>query len=631
FRIFLSLLPSAMGSKVVAVETKRPEMAEKDRSPSKGSCMESFARFPVYITCICANAIFQGMIVNGFISTSISSIEKRFNLSSTKSGIFSATYDVAVAVMLIPLSIYSKRINKSKVIGVGMILVGLGSLCIVIPQFSEGNYSVGSLQSDHCDPTRDDSCMEQPVSDWAFPILLASQLLVGVGAAPLFTYGYSCIDEFDAHKRTGKNMALFMGVSTLGPAVGFIGGGYLLKLWGDIGKTDYRELGVVGTQDSRWYGAWWIGFVIAGIGCILAAIPMCFFPRKLYDTEERKKDDVALTHKKLDVDYSGDKWEYFKTFQLFLYNRTCMSLIAMQTFESLVMNGYITFIPKLFENLFGYSSSWSAMLTGIIVVPMGVLGNCIGALLAGKTSHSFTSMMKTTIVLNLIVVACSSVLFLRCDERPIAGINRGWSNSSIGTTCTANCECDRIFNPVCDKRSGVSFFSPCHAGCQRPLDHLTALDWSGCTCPDSSHVSKGWCTVDCNITQVMFFTIFAIMAATIFSGGPLLQNASLRVVSFDHRDQFICFGWMWMRVFGSIPGAVVFGMLIDTTCLHWMKDCGDSQKCVVYDTTKLSLYTFLFTIITKLAVLLAQISAWKSYVPIEGCDEEEEEKTQNEA
>lgn len=28
FRIFLSLLPSAMGSKVVAVETKRPEMAE---------------------------------------------------------------------------------------------------------------------------------------------------------------------------------------------------------------------------------------------------------------------------------------------------------------------------------------------------------------------------------------------------------------------------------------------------------------------------------------------------------------------------------------------------------------------------------------------------------------------------
>lgn len=33
--------------------------SRKDRSPSKGSCMESFARFPVYITCICANAIFQ--------------------------------------------------------------------------------------------------------------------------------------------------------------------------------------------------------------------------------------------------------------------------------------------------------------------------------------------------------------------------------------------------------------------------------------------------------------------------------------------------------------------------------------------------------------------------------------------
>lgn len=49
----------------------------------------------------------------------------------------------------------------------------------------------------------------------AFPILLASQLLVGVGAAPLFTYGYSCIDEFDAHKRTGKNMGKGFGCALI--------------------------------------------------------------------------------------------------------------------------------------------------------------------------------------------------------------------------------------------------------------------------------------------------------------------------------------------------------------------------------------------------------------------------------
>jgi hypothetical protein len=43
------------------------------------------------------------MIVNGFISTSISSLEKRFSLSSTQSGIFGAFYDVAVVLVLVPL------------------------------------------------------------------------------------------------------------------------------------------------------------------------------------------------------------------------------------------------------------------------------------------------------------------------------------------------------------------------------------------------------------------------------------------------------------------------------------------------------------------------------------------------
>ncbi|VDM74934.1 unnamed protein product [Strongylus vulgaris] len=38
----------------------------------------------------------------------------------------------------------------------------------------------------------------------------------------------------------------------------------------------------------------------------------------------------------------------------------------MQTAESMIMNGYITFIPKLFENLFGFSSSWASTMTGKI-------------------------------------------------------------------------------------------------------------------------------------------------------------------------------------------------------------------------------------------------------------------------
>ncbi|KAK6022656.1 hypothetical protein OSTOST_11632, partial [Ostertagia ostertagi] len=66
-----------------------------------------------------------------------------------------------------------------------------------------------------------------------------------------------------------------------------------------------------------------------------------------------------------------------------------MGLIAMQTAESMIMNGYITFIPKLFENLFGFSSSWASTMTGLIIVPMGLIGSFVGGKLGEKVENRF--------------------------------------------------------------------------------------------------------------------------------------------------------------------------------------------------------------------------------------------------
>lgn len=75
----------------------------------KPSWLQCANTAPVLLASLCICAICQGSIVNGFISTSISSLEKRFNLSSTQSGIFSAFYDVAVVLVLIPLSHFGNK------------------------------------------------------------------------------------------------------------------------------------------------------------------------------------------------------------------------------------------------------------------------------------------------------------------------------------------------------------------------------------------------------------------------------------------------------------------------------------------------------------------------------------------
>ena len=49
------------------------------------------------------------------------------------------------------------------------------------------------------------------------------------------------------------------------------------------------------------------------------------------------------------------------------------------------------------------------------------------------------------------------------------------------------------------------------------------------------------------------------------------------------------------RVFGTIPGPLVFGALFDTSCLNWQDDCGRRGNCWVYDNNELSIRVLAFS------------------------------------
>ncbi|CAJ0575699.1 unnamed protein product, partial [Mesorhabditis spiculigera] len=586
------------------------------------------------------NALVQGMLVNGFISISIQSLERRFSLSSKQSSIFAGSYDVAVGLTLLPLSWLANKVNKVRTMGWGMMMVGFGTLLLVIPQFTSGIYRPGSKTGETCGALADPKavCPPEESQDFAFPLLLIGQLLIGFGASPLFTYGYSTIDEFDSTTRTGVNMAYYLGVCTLGPAMAFPIGSQLLKIWGDVGRTKSTDFGIDDSSDPRWYGAWWIAFAVLGVLSFFTAIPLTFFPKKLNDTDRRKANDKLQPHADLNVDLSGDKWELLRMFKLFTLNPTCMCIIAMQTMESLLMNGYITYIPKLLENLFGLTSGGSSMATGLIIVPMGVIGNYLGGKIGERVKNKVPGLLKWCLIFMLLNVLCSASLLLSCPKKEIAGLNtpyksgeRLWTEANEGFnkaegTCNGpsgeNCQCSRMmFNPVCHEKSQITYLSPCHAGCHQEaklgFNGTKKLFWSGCSCSAQHEkaatldvVTKGWCDSDCNLTMYTFFALFALMALFTFASGPLIQSAALKVVSFSHRDAFICYGWMWMRFCGSVPGVYLFGATIDKTCLYWKASCSDLGRdsegsCAVYDVEKLRMYLFALTIIVKVGCALA--------------------------
>ena len=79
---------------------------------------------------------------------------------------------------------------------------------------------------------------------------------------------------------------------------------------------------------------------------------------------------------------------------------------------------------------------------------------------------------------------------------------------------------------------------------------------------------------------------------------------------------------LW-RIFGTIPGPLLFGLLFDSACQYWQLECGRRGNCWVYDNGKLSYYALAFS---ASAALLAAVFAGLAWFTYPKCRDEEEEK-----
>ena len=144
---------------------------------------------------------FQGMVVNGFLNVVISNIEKRYDFSSTVSGTIASCYDIASVLCLIPVSYFGGLGCKPRYLGIGVLVMGIGSFVFSLPQFTTGLYEADenglhmtcggtSNNSLVCDK---DTALAS-LSNYKYVFFLG-QLLHGAGASPLYTLGVTYLDE----------------------------------------------------------------------------------------------------------------------------------------------------------------------------------------------------------------------------------------------------------------------------------------------------------------------------------------------------------------------------------------------------------------------------------------------------
>ena len=300
----------------------------------------------------------------------ISTIERRYRFTSTSVGFLVVSFDISVLICVIFISYFGDKNHKPRLIGYGIVVQGIGALIFASPQFIFGRYHTGlasNLTLEACDLSSDISTNCSSSNSLAYCIILLGNLLIGIGASPLFTIGVSYIDDITLPKYVPIHSGIFYACATIGPALGYALGGAFLSIYVDPWlATQLKE------TDPGWVGAWWICFILSAILSFIAAIPFFLYPRFLSNYK-----DILEAHQKLHVRKYMSRFGEEKSLknQLKAFPKHLLDLAkspsfifvtAGLSFLFLTLNGLVSFGPKFIESVFNIPSSTSSLIAGAI-------------------------------------------------------------------------------------------------------------------------------------------------------------------------------------------------------------------------------------------------------------------------
>ncbi|KAI6073944.1 Solute carrier organic anion transporter family member 4A1 [Aix galericulata] len=579
-------------------------------------CLQLFNTSKGVLFFLCVASFLQGMTVNGFINTVITSIERRFDLRSYQSGLIASSYDIAACLCLTFVSYFGGNGHKPRWLGWGVMVMGLGSLLFALPHFTTGLYKVhSSADVGVCAANQSQSCAPatSSLSSYRFVFMLG-QFLHGMGATPLYTLGVTYLDENVKTNYSPVYIAVFYTAAILGPAAGYLVGGMFLNIYTEI----HRETDI-SPENTLWVGAWWIGFLGAGAASLLISIPILGYPQRLPGSQRYIVMRVSEAHqlkdgshkKASDPDFGKTVKDLPRSVLLLLKNPTFIFLCLAGATEATLIAGMSTFGPKFLESQFSLSASEAATLFGYLVVPAGGGGTFLGGFLVNKFKLRCSGIIKLCLLCTLTSLMAIFVFFIRCPNVPMAGVTHTYTGSALPgghvnltAPCNAACGCLReTYSPVCGSNS-LTYYSPCHAGCKKVSEKLRngKKVYKECSCIENNtfpgEAEAGKCTSSCEKRTLLLFFMFIVILFTFLSSIPAL-TATLRCVSDRQRSFALGIQWIVVRTLGSIPGPIAFGSMIDKSCLLWQDQCGEQGSCYVYENSAMSLYTLITGLVYK--------------------------------
>ncbi|XP_038069173.1 solute carrier organic anion transporter family member 2A1-like isoform X2 [Patiria miniata] len=538
--------------------------------------LKRLARPWVFLVAMCVHTAIDGINI-GMHTGTITTVEAHFQLTLSELGSMTTVYCVGGILGILLAFCVGTVVPGCKpcLLGVSGISLGLGGLMYALPAFLHDLYLPPSVVlatgdnstqgfagetsacydsdiTEECSSVSDDVAVDSA----SMSLFYLGMFLQGVGMIS-YPIGMAYVADFSSPGTTAVYMGIINAVLGIGPVVGVMLAAAFIGIWVDF----YRLVGAetdlsLGPGDPDWIGAWWLGFIVLAVLFCLSAALFPLFPRRMPSSAHRQPDDEHETTEKF---------------------------TSNETHEAENDNeGNHQFLD----------------IKGVLLAPAYAVGELLAGFLVKKLELTLHGTVRLTcVVLTACVVGMALLMVIGCANDNVVGVFSTYDGVSSSASvdleapCNHNCSCSMaLYAPVCSN-AGLTYFSPCHAGC----NVIGAQgNYSDCACPmmlgdgslystaRSASVVDGACGTQCTSAVPFLLVLTGVFVLATF-GDLLRLTIIVRSVTSESRLVALSVAYL-TQVIGVVASGQVFGMVIDGACVVWQESCAGQQgACLLYD------------------------------------------------